>query len=85
VLSDCGNLISALTSAASDLLRQKTGLAINLCSCLLLFYEAADGSKNWIIDPSFEESCNLSNNLILVTKGGDKFTLQVGADLKTSF
>jgi len=40
-----------------------------------LQYEAVDGKKAWIVDPSYEECCNLSNNLALVTKVGGKFSV----------
>ena len=78
--------MSALIAGACDLLHQKTGHTSDLWSCLLLFYETVEGVKQWIVDPSFEECCNISNNLILVTKAGTKFSLQVGAEInRTSF
>lgn len=78
--------MSALVAGACDLLHQKTGHTSDLWSCMLLFYETVEGEKIWILDPSFEECCNLSNNLIFVTKAGAKFSLQVGAEInRTSF
>ena len=47
---------------------------------MLLHYESIDGNKSWLVDPSFEECSNLSNNLVLVTKVGTKIKMQVGAD-----
>lgn len=79
VMADHGNLISALMAGACDLIAQ-TGTPADLWSCLMLHYESVDGKKQWLLDPSFEECCNLSNNLVLVTKIGDKFSVQVGAD-----
>jgi len=34
----------------------------------MLLYESIDGSKVWLLDPSYEECSNLSNNLVVVTK-----------------
>lgn len=79
VIADNGNLISALMAGACDLIAQ-AGKPADLWSCLILHYEAVDGKKSFIVDPSFEECCNLSNNLVLVTKAGGKFSVQVGAD-----
>ena len=66
-------------AGACDLLAQ-AGKPADLWSCLLLHYESVDGKKAWIVDPSYEECCNLSNNLVLVTKVGSKFSVQVGAE-----
>jgi len=78
-MADHGNLISALVAGSADLLQQMK-LPADLWSCLSLLYESVDGSKAWLVDPSFEECCNLSNNLVLVTKVGQKVMVQVGAD-----
>jgi len=75
VVSDDGNLVSALTAGASDLLTQLTdGKAARLFSCLLLFYSGVPANDQsqaapWalVADPTMEETQNLSNNLILVT------------------
>jgi hypothetical protein len=58
-------------------------------SCFVVLYSDATESK-WIIDPSFDELNNLSNNLMLVTvyktDRGDKLTIEKGSDqLRTSF
>ena len=53
----------------------QAGKPADLWSCLILHYEAVDGKKSFIVDPSFEECCNLSNNLVLVTKAGGKFSV----------
>jgi hypothetical protein len=74
VIADHGNLVSALMAGACDLIAQ-TGKPADLWSCLLLHFEAIDGKKSWIVDPSFEECCNLSNNLVLVIKSGGKFSV----------
>ena len=79
VIADQGNLISALIAGACDLLGQLDAPA-DLWACLLLQYETIDGTKQWIVDPSYEECCNLSNILVLVTKVGAKHIVQVGAD-----
>ena len=51
-----------------------------------MLYENLDGSKQWLLDPSHEESTTLSNNLVHVTKVGNKVLVQCGADInKTSF
>ena len=34
---------------------------------MLLHHEGGQGESEWLLDPSFEESQNLSNNLVLVT------------------
>lgn len=46
----------------------------------MLLYESIEGEKQWIVDPSFEECCSLSNNLIFVSKVGDRFAVQAGAE-----
>lgn len=85
VLVDDGAVQSAMMAGACDLLMQQ-GVYEDLWACLLLFHESLDGDKQWIVDPSFEESCTLSNNLLLVSRVGDKYSLQVGADVnRTSF
>ena len=52
-------------------------------SCFVVLYSDATESK-WIIDPSFDELNNLSNNLMLVTvyktDRGDKLTIEKGSD-----
>jgi hypothetical protein len=68
-MSDQGNLVSALMAGACDLLQQSK-LESDLWGCTLLLYESIEGEKQWIVDPSFEELCNLSNNIIFVTKVG---------------
>lgn len=55
----------------------------------MVFYHEGTESK-WIIDPSFDELNNLSNNLLLVTTLksdlGEKLVLEKGIDqLRTSF
>jgi len=49
----------------------------------LVFYHEGTESK-WIIDPSFDELNNLSNNLLLVTTfksdRGDRLILEKGID-----
>lgn len=82
-MADHGNLICALVAGASDLLQQMS-LPADLWACLFLQYETLDGAKAWLVDPSFEESCNLSNNLVLVAKIGQKVMVQVGADMNRS-
>ena len=75
VVSDDGNLPSALVAGASDLINQtfKAERAVgNLWSCLLLLHDGItsgndDSTDEWIIDPSVEECQNLSNNLVMVT------------------
>jgi hypothetical protein len=50
---------------------------------MLVYYEDQTGAK-WLIDPSFEELNNLSNNLVLVTvlKGeqGDRMLIEKAID-----
>jgi hypothetical protein len=58
-------------------------------SCFIVLYSDATESK-WIIDPSFEELNNLSNNLMLVTvfksDRWEKISIEKGIDqLRTSF
>ena len=58
-------------------------------SCFIVFYSDATESK-WIIDPSFEELNNLSNNLMLITvfksDRWEKISIEKGIDqLRTSF
>ena len=85
VMADSGNLVSALVAGAADLLNQ-LGLEPRLWCCLLMLFESTEGVKQWIVDPSFEESCNLSNNFLLVTQIGARCDMRVGADQnRTSF
>ena len=58
-------------------------------SCFIVLYSDSTEFK-WIIDPSFEELNNLSNNLMLVTvfksDRGEKISIEKGIDqLRTSF
>ena len=89
VMTDDGNLQSALIAGANDLLSQSGLAATTMWSCFLLLYSEGSESK-WVIDPSFEELNNLSNNLLLVTifknDRGDKLVLEKATDqLRTSF
>lgn len=82
-MTDDGNLQSALVAGANDLLSQSGLAAAQMWSCFLVFYHEGTESK-WIIDPSFDELNNLSNNLLLVTTfksdRGDRFILEKGID-----
>jgi ribonuclease PH len=89
VVTDDGNLQSALLAGAQDLLAQAGYLACDVWSCLLMLYSDHTGDK-WIIDPSFEEQNNLSNNLVLVTvfqsDGMQRILIDKGLDcLRTSY
>ena len=73
MINDDGNLLSALMAGGCDLLKQSdcmrdtTG---SICSCLMLLTnktEDQDGEETWVVDPSNQESLNLSNNFVLVT------------------
>ena len=101
VVSDDGNLPSALVSGASDLINQsfKEQRSVgNLWSCMLLLHDGItsgndDSTDEWIIDPSVEECQNLSNNLVMVTafkQSGDDdnvtYMIEKGTDaLRTSY
>jgi hypothetical protein len=80
---DAGNLMSALIAGSKDLLAQM-GRHVDLWACLMLLYELPEGKKSWLVDPSYEECCSLSNNLMLYVKVGQKSILQVGADQNRS-
>ena len=65
--------MAALVAATSDLLSQLTeGRSSKMFSSLVLLHEGPareDGQSadSYIVDPSLEETKNLSNNLVLVT------------------
>jgi hypothetical protein len=82
-MQDSGNLVSALLAGSKDLLAQM-GKQVDLWACLMLLYEMPEGKKQWLLDPSYEECCSLSNNLVLYVKVGQKSILQVGADQNRS-
>lgn len=89
VVTDDGNLQSALLAGAHDLVQQAGVSDSDVWSCLLMHYDNPAGGK-WIIDPTFEEQNNLSNNLVLITliKRGDeeRAIVDKGLDiLRTSF
>ena len=78
VVSDDGNLPAALVAGASDLLVQLNGGSTANCatmySCMLMLHEGPPSEENpgassftWLIDPTLEETQNLSNNLMMVT------------------
>ena len=71
VINDDGNLLSALVAGGCDLLKQSdcmrdtTG---SISSCLMLLTnKTEEHDEGWVVDPSNQESLNLSNNFVLVT------------------
>lgn len=75
VVSDDGNLLTTLVAGASDLLSQLTNKKSALMfSSLILLHQgppkeesASLTTDSFVVDPTLEETQNLSNNLILVT------------------
>ena len=74
VVSDDGNLPSALVAGSSDLLSQlMNGNCATIWSCLIVFHqgpasdENMNGTNSYVVDPTMEETQNLSNNLMMVT------------------
>lgn len=89
VVTDDGNLHSALLAGANDLLQQSSLADFEICGCLLLWYSEPTGGK-WVIDPTAEEQRTLSNNLVFVTMlrrdREERLQVEKGADLlRTSY
>ena len=89
-MTDDGNLQSALAAGVHDLLDQTESYSqASIWSCFLVLHTDNLISR-WIIDPTFEELNNLSNNLLLVTiivgSCGERLIVEKGLDdLRTSF
>lgn len=77
-MADDGNISSALVAASQDLLDQARLLKNHVFSCLMVLHEtrytSQEDSENstgenlthfeWIVDPSQDENCYGSNNLV---------------------